>query len=270
MRCAEISLLDEPLPGTAPVAQGFALVEHGGPWGTKALVEAGLERLESACKALGLKALLVRRADRAPALGRAFAVWCGEQPFAVQVEPAALPGLLERLAEGVRPAGAAPAPRMWLVCTNGRRDACCARDGAPVARALAVLRPEEAWEGSHIGGHRFAANVVLLPDGLCFGRVVEADVPVLVATVEAGGVPHALLRGRMSIEPRAQAAEIAARAAGALTALSPAPVRLDAGGATVAGLRIELAEAPLPPRPVSCGAEPEPVSSWHARVVAPA
>src|SRR4051812_6301902 len=121
MRCAEISLLDEPLPGTAPVAQGFALVEHGGPWwGAKALVEAGLEGLEGACNALGLKALLVRRADRAPALGRAFAVWGGEEPFAVQVEPAALPGLLERLAEGVRPAGAAPAPRMWLVCTNGR------------------------------------------------------------------------------------------------------------------------------------------------------
>src|SRR3954451_19734663 len=141
MRCAEISLLDEPHPGTAPVAQGFALVEHGGPWGTKALVEAGLERLESACKALGLKALLVRRADRAPALGRAFAVWCGEQPFAVQVEPAALPGLLEGLAVGVRPVGAAPAPRMWLVCTNGRGGARWPRGRGPRAPAPAGPRP---------------------------------------------------------------------------------------------------------------------------------
>ena len=52
---------------------------------------------------------------------------------------------------------------MWLVCTNGKRDACCARDGLPVARALAALRPDEAWECSHLGGHRFAANVALAP-----------------------------------------------------------------------------------------------------------
>src|SRR4051812_4690467 len=95
MRCAEYSLLDEPLAGTAPVASGFALVEHPGPWGEKALAEAGLGELEAECKTLGLKALLVRRADRTPPRGRAFAVWCGEEPFAVELAPAALAGTLE-------------------------------------------------------------------------------------------------------------------------------------------------------------------------------
>jgi hypothetical protein len=270
MRCAELSLRDEPLAGTAPVARGFVLVEHPGPWGEKALVDAGLDALEAACKALGLKALLVRRADRSASQGRAFAAWCGVSPFAVEVSPTALATVVEDIAAGIRPSDAEPAPRMWLVCTNGKRDACCARDGVPVARALAALRPDEAWECSHIGGHRFAANVALLPEGLCFGRVSEADVPGLVAAVEAGGVPHALLRGRMSVEPPAQAAEIAARADGALTGLSGAAVVLDGASATVAGLRIALVEEQLPPRPVSCGAEAEPVSAWHARVVAPA
>jgi hypothetical protein len=270
MRCAELSLRDEPLAGTAPVARGFVLVEHPGPWGEKALAEAGLGALEAACKPLGLKALLVRRANRAPSHGRAFAVWCGESPFVVEVAPTALTGALDDLAAGIPPADAEPTTRMWLVCTNGKRDACCARDGLPVARALAALRPDEAWECSHIGGHRFAANVALLPEGLCFGRVSEADVPDLVAAVEADVVPHALLRGRMSVDPPAQAAEIAARADGALTGLSAAPVVLDGSSATVAGLRIDLTEEQLPPRPVSCGAEAEPVSAWHARVVAPA
>jgi hypothetical protein len=268
MRCAEYSLVDEPLAGTAPIALGFALVEHPGPWGEKALAEAGLGELEAECKALGLKALLVRRADRSTARGRAFAVWCGEEPFAVEVAPAALETSLEQLAAGIRPAGTAPAPRMWLICTNGKRDACCARDGVPVARALAALRPDQAWECSHLGGHRFAANVALLPEGLCFGRVSEANAPELVAAIEDGRVPHALLRGRMSVEPPLQAAEIAARAAGALTGLSAAPTSHDGSTATVAGLRVELHEEPLTPRPVSCGAEPEPVSAWHAQVVA--
>jgi hypothetical protein len=267
MRCAEISLADEPLAGTAPAAAGFALVEHPGPWGEKAVAEAGLGALEAQCKALGLKALLVRRADRTPARGRAFAAWCGEEPFVVELTPEALAGALEQVAAGIRPVEATPVARLWLVCTNGKRDACCARDGVPVARALAALRPDEAWECSHLGGHRFAANVALLPEGLCFGRVGDIDVPALVATVEDNRLPHTQLRGRMSLEPAAQAAEIAARAAGALTGLSSAPVALEGATATVAGMRIELAEEPLAPRPVSCGAEPEPVTTWRVQVV---
>src|SRR4051794_16885719 len=124
MRCAEQSLRDEPLAGTAPVACGFVLVEHPGPWGEKALAEAGLGSLEAACKPLGLKALLVRRADRSRSLGRAFAVWCGEAPFAVEVPLAGLAEVLQDLAAGIRPPSALPAARMWLVCTNGKRDAC--------------------------------------------------------------------------------------------------------------------------------------------------
>jgi hypothetical protein len=71
----------------------------------------------------------------------------------------------------------------------------------------------------------------------------------------------------MSVEPPVQAAEIAVRAAGALTGLSTAPTSHDGSTATVAGVRVELQEELLTPRPVSCGAEPEPVSAWHARVV---
>jgi hypothetical protein len=49
---------------------------------------------------------------------------------------------------------------IYLVCTHGRHDACCAVRGRPVAAALAAAYPERTWECSHIGGDRFAANVV--------------------------------------------------------------------------------------------------------------
>jgi hypothetical protein len=269
MRCAERSLQDEPLGGTAPEARGFLLVEHDGPWAAKAPAAAGLAETEARAKPLGVKVLLVRRADRTPAAGRAFAVSCAGEPWTAAVDPAALDGALAALAAGERPVSA-DAGRLWLVCTNGKRDACCARDGLPVARALAELRPDETWECTHLGGHRFAANVALLPDGLCFGRVAAVSVPALVDAVERGAPPLELLRGRMALSPPAQAAELAARAAGAVTGLAQPPLELDGATATVAGIRFELTAQELPPRPVSCDAEPEPVEVWHARVVAPA
>jgi hypothetical protein len=187
----------------------------------------------------------------------------------VEVAPAALLPGLELVARGEQPPGA-PVERMWLVCTNGKRDACCAQEGVPVARALAAARPHETWECSHLGGHRFAANVALVPHGLSFGRVGAADAVDLVERVEAGDLPLEHLRGRMALSPPAQAAVIAAREAGAATGLAPLDVRLEGAIATVDVLRFELSEEPLPPRPVSCGVEPEPLTTWRARAIAPA
>ena len=53
-----------------------------------------------------------------------------------------------------------------LVCTNGRHDPCCATFGRPLARVLREgARRDDVWECSHIGGDRFAANIVILPEG---------------------------------------------------------------------------------------------------------
>ena len=71
--------------------------------------------------------------------------------------------------------------RLILVCTNGRHDQCCANRGRPLVRALRETRwADQLWECSHIGGDRFAANVVVLPDSIYFGRVEpESAVPLL-------------------------------------------------------------------------------------------
>ena len=67
------------------------------------------------------------------------------------------------------------------------------------------------YECSHLGGHRFAANVLVLPDGLCFGRLDARSAVALAAELEAGRLPLEHLRGRTALAPEQQAAEILVR-----------------------------------------------------------
>jgi hypothetical protein len=109
--------------------------------------------------------------------------------------------------------------RRYLVCTNGARDPCCAIRGPAVAQALQRELPGQVYECSHLGGHRFAANVLVLPDGLCFGRLDARAAVALAAELEAGRLPLDHLRGRTALDPEQQAAEILVRAELGLTRL---------------------------------------------------
>jgi hypothetical protein len=103
---------------------------------------------------------------------------------------------------------------VYLVCTHGRHDACCAVRGRPVAAALASAYPERTWECSHIGGDRFAANVVVLPHGLFYGHVPPTRALELARQYDEGAVVPDLLRGSGAFVPPVQAAQHFARTAG--------------------------------------------------------
>jgi len=97
---------------------------------------------------------------------------------------------------------------LFLVCTNGRRDPCCARWGAPAFEGLARAAGNDGWQSSHIGGHRFAANVLCFPHGIGYGRVDQGEIENLVSDYRRGQIVMANYRGRASYPPAAQAAEI--------------------------------------------------------------
>jgi hypothetical protein len=151
-----------------------------------------------------------------------------------------------------------------LVCTHGRRDPCCARHGTGVYRALrSRLGPARAWQSSHQGGHRFAANVLVLPWGVQLGRVTVPDVDRVVELVETGRLPLDLYRGRTFYAPATQAAEVALRRRlGADRLADLGLVRETSGTVVFAHLggevsaRVVEREGPL--LPMSCGAEPKP------------
>ena len=98
-----------------------------------------------------------------------------------------------------------------LVCTNGKRDECCALLGRPMVTALAAVAPGRVWEANHLGGHRFAPTATLLPAGTMHGHLTAETA---VAVLEAGGRGETVLtglRGRSTWTKRGQAAEIAVR-----------------------------------------------------------
>ena len=95
----------------------------------------------------------------------------------------------------------------YFVCTNGQRDRCCARFGLPVYSALREHVGARAWQITHLGGHRFAPNVLVLPDALMYGRVSAETVDDFLVETEQGMIDFSRLRGRACYASIVQAAE---------------------------------------------------------------
>lgn len=97
---------------------------------------------------------------------------------------------------------------LYLVCTHGRRDPCCARRGLPVYQSLAryVGKPT-VWQTSHIGGHRYAATMLAFPYGVYYGFVGDNEAPVIAQHNDAGRLYLPRYRGRTVYSKPVQAAE---------------------------------------------------------------
>lgn len=220
--CSDISRrLDEPLCGTASRVRSWLLIEQPGEWGRDAVVQSQLgeelgRKLKEVAAPHGVRVVLIRRPDGSTSRQRhIYLCFSGiddswilnlgrlgwEDLFDIDMSP---------IREGLRPAtGTEHEQPIYLVCTHGNHDRCCGRLGPQVARELAAVRPEQTWESSHIGGDRFAANLVSLPHGLYFGRVGD---PVRTAEMyEAGLIDLPHYRGRSCYLPIVQAAEVMLR-----------------------------------------------------------
>jgi len=162
---------------------------------------------------------------------------------------------------------------MCLVCVHGRRDQCCGLRGSAVFRAIQACGVD-TWQTSHLGGHRFAACALWFPDGLMHGRLRAEDADAFVAARRAGEIGELdLFRGRCEHDRPTQAAEILLRArlgeqrADAIDWLgttSESELTWEARFRTAAGdelVRVRL-EDTGGARPVSCGAEPEPITHF--------
>jgi len=217
--CCESSLeAGEPLLATASRVDVWLLLEHNAAWGAKALLESNLPET--------VKTFFNQQLDSIPnsrfQFIRQAALMVGDPRFYVVRSDGDDPAIyefrlpLDDLVNLNIPAIAAgetgdtsarlTAP-FFLVCTNGKRDLCCARYGVPLYQAMSGYTGDSAWQTTHLGGHRFAGTMVCLPEGLYYGRVRPEDAENLVIEHRAGRIYLDHYRGRCIDDAPVQAAE---------------------------------------------------------------
>ena len=94
-----------------------------------------------------------------------------------------------------------------LVCTHGARDGCCAVAGSGVYKELLKKEGVSAWRTTHVGGHRFAANLVMLPEGICYGRVNSENLDDVVSSHLRGEIFLDCYRGRSCYSQTSQVSD---------------------------------------------------------------
>jgi hypothetical protein len=209
--------------GTATEAAHWLLIEDPSPWGEQAVEEANwfpevrttLEQWQEAVS--DLRVQLIRRElgtwDDSGRI-RCFAVRAGGESIIRdwsleaygELSTVDVPGALSAASDEENP------DPLVLTCVNGKRDACCAKWGRPVAQAAADAAPDAAWQTSHLGGHRFAPIMLLLPDGTQYGWLSPEDVSELLSAHRRGRLFDLnRIRGRVDQSRPVQAACLALR-----------------------------------------------------------
>lgn len=289
-----------PATGTASAATFWVAVEQAGSWPAKA-VTAFAPLLESACATAGGRALLIRHIGRHPehdathhTLGsRRTAYLAGglstPTPWLVQLaldgENATLADLPfaamteatpDRVLAGL-PAGttAVQAPAsVLLVCTNGRRDVCCATRGREVALGAGAERHGLVWECTHIGGHRFAPTAILLPYGATYARLTVASAIDALDAGARGDIPGDLNnpthdRGSSWLAAPDQARVSAVRHAIGETSLTALHVDHDiVTHQDGRSWQVDVTQESGPALPASCGKDAVPSTVWRGTVTA--
>lgn len=188
--------------------------------------------------------------------------------------------------EQVHPAQEICRDPLLLLCTNGRRDVCCAALARPVATRLAAdERYRHSFlESSHLGGHRFAPGALQLPHGWSHGRLDADSAAAVLDDARAGRIHLESARGPCALSAPGQVAEIAVRrqtrcdtfgAVVVTEAEDPAPAGISTWAdatkwaVSVAGAgtwRAVVTAETGPLRPESCGAAPVAMMRYQAKI----
>ncbi|OBK76763.1 sucrase ferredoxin [Mycobacterium sp. 1274761.0] len=220
--CSDQSLArGDTMYGTASAGFSWMLLELPGGWGRSAFLQspsvidpqlgrAIVRRVESA----KMRIAAIRKHGRREATPRwrwfvAHSSVGAEALYAGEVDDPR--GYLDLALDGSD--GELSTDPVVAICAHGKHDQCCAVRGRSACTAIAAQYPEITWECSHLGGDRFAATMLVLPEGLCYGRVDSADSAELVRLYLEGRLDNRFLRGRTSLPHAVQAAQHFAREA---------------------------------------------------------
>jgi hypothetical protein len=219
--CSQHSLaLREPLFATAPRIEAWILLEYPYPFSAKTFEESSLSEdlkahLSAALDSIphsrllmikqkinlnhsGFDLILVKSSAQDQRITR-YRMDTYDDLFSIDIESSLTSSATIHPGEETSP--------LFLVCTNGKRDRCCARYGLPVFIELQKFGSGDVWQSSHVGGHRFAANVINLPYGIYYGRLTAPEVQSFVELAKEGEIVLPYYRGRTCYTEEQQAAD---------------------------------------------------------------
>lgn len=218
--CGSSRAVGEPVSATATHAFEWIVLEVPKPWGRKALPESDLPEQVKAHlnqaddKLEGGRVLFITREYRGDPdpLHLYLARSREEGSTLTRFELDSYEDLLDLdLVQAMHGRGSQARESLeqsiFLCCTNGKRDPCCARLGLAAYRALAEKAPGRVWQSSHQGGHRFSGNLIVLPEGLQYGRTQGENAGQVHNAHSRGEILLDLYRGRTLYTSPAQAAE---------------------------------------------------------------
>ena len=285
--CSDVEV--EPLPGTAKPGSVYVLFEWPEAWprdvmGDAALGEELTAKLAPMLEAHDATLLLIRHPTRE---GRHITdhhlyLVFADEAVAEVTHVDSPEELLELDLSGPGRNGAERRERpLLLICTHAKRDRCCAVKGRPLVNELHARHPfgpgnDVVWETSHIKGHRFAPTMLLMPWAYSFGRMNIEATDAMLADASEGLYFVPGNRGRGTLGPAEQVAELAVAAEVPGARYGQFEVAASGGDSaqvtdTVSG---QVYEVRLEQRPVSgvvdsCGKAPKESTAWVAASVTP-
>lgn len=171
----------EQLSGTAANSGVFILLEHCNPFPEKVMEahfdKEWLREIQRLAQSYKGKVLLVRNKTTNFKDCKISFVDCSTcRYFTIETPIENTPSV--KLADYITaPETAWQTDPFFLICTNGKKDKCCSKFGFPVYKFFESFNSDvNVWECSHVGGDRFAANVVAMPFGIYYGHVAVEDV----------------------------------------------------------------------------------------------
>ncbi|ARO16008.1 sucraseferredoxin-like protein (plasmid) [Ketogulonicigenium robustum] len=271
---------DEPMAGTGKLAERYLILRWPrAKWRHRRDSADGmtpaLSQAIGAATAAGLYVALCDRTGDTDALPDLYDPATGATIH--RADQATLAALITNASAGAAIGAPAPHPaHTILVCTDSRRDPCCAKWGYATYRALdAIADPAQTrvLQAAHLGGCKYAASLVLLPTRQRYGRLDAETAPAFLAAITSGQPYLPGFRGDPTRSPPEQVAHLALlqQAAGAPVTLQAAPP-LDANatsctvhgqiGSYPATVHLHRHDFTTPARCAAIGTPPAPSPRW--------
>jgi hypothetical protein len=230
--CSELSRrVAEKSYGTASVGVVWLLIEYPHAWGPRALEDSALSpavkrHLRRAVRAIPRARVLFIKQGRAPH-GRPALFVARSRENAPEIARFELDSYEQLLGMDIAAVAAGDSTGafitrepLFLICTHGRRDKCCAKYGYSLYKSLREEFGASVWQSSHVGGDRFAANLVCFPHGLFYAHVTREGGRAIAGEYTEGHLVLEGYRGRACYGYAVQAAEFFIRRESGLRGLA--------------------------------------------------